>query len=45
MLSTLILIIGSSIASFMFGRVVERIEWNKLIQSGKLPKPNKKNII
>lgn len=39
---TLILVIISSITSFMFGRTVERVEWNKLIQTGKLPKPNKK---
>jgi hypothetical protein len=38
---TLILVIISSITSFMFGRSVERIEWNKLIKDGTLPKPKK----
>lgn len=38
---TIGLIFGLGLGIFI-GKYLERIEWNKLIDEGKIPKPNKK---
>jgi hypothetical protein len=38
---TIILAIFVAIFFFFLGKYTERIEWNKLIENGKIPKPFK----
>jgi hypothetical protein len=35
----IILIITIAIVSFLIGKYTERLQWNKLIKVGKLPRP------
>ena len=37
------LILTLMVLSFFIGKYSERHEWNKLIKSGKIPKPKKSN--
>lgn len=40
-IETMILAILIAIVFFYLGKYIERIEWNKLIENGKIPKPFK----
>ncbi len=35
-------LITTAVVSFLIGKYSERIQWNKLIERGVLPKPSKK---
>lgn len=37
-----VIIIGVGAAGFLFGRTAERLDWNKLIDDGLIPKPRGK---
>ena len=38
------IIIPVAVVSFLVGKYTERIQWNKLIILGKLPRPTNRNI-
>lgn len=39
-----LIIIPVAIVSFLIGKYTERIQWNKLIKLGKLPRPTNPNL-
>jgi hypothetical protein len=39
-----ILITIVAITSFLIGKYTERLQWNKLIKLGRIPKPNNPNL-
>jgi hypothetical protein len=39
-----IIIIPVAIVSFLLGKFIERLKWNKLIKIGKLPRPKNQNL-
>lgn len=40
-ISILIMFIAVGSVGFLLGRYIERLDWNKLIWEGKIPKPKK----
>lgn len=39
-----LIIIPVTIVSFLVGKYTERLQWNKLIKLGKLPRPTNRNL-
>ena len=39
-----LIIIPVAIVSFLVGKYTERVQWNKLIKLGKLPRPTNRNL-
>ncbi len=44
MLALIILLPIVAITSFLIGKYTERLQWNKLIKSGVIPRPKNRNL-